>query len=60
MSDRDVDSLSADAGETGRAARRPYVPPAVRWEEAFDAQANLASACGTKAQDLDCDGTTVS
>jgi hypothetical protein len=39
MSDETSDAASR------RETRRPYAPPAVSWEEAFDAQANLASAC---------------
>jgi len=28
------------------ARRRPYEPPAVSWEQPFEIEANLASACG--------------
>jgi hypothetical protein len=29
-------------------SKRPYVPPAIAWDEAWDAHANLMAACGRK------------
>jgi hypothetical protein len=29
-------------------SKRPYAPPAIAWDEAWDAHANLMAACGQK------------
>ena len=42
-------------------SRRPYVTPAIEWEQPFEVQAGLASACGKIGGQGDpCDSTPAS
>jgi hypothetical protein len=53
------DTRPADAEEPAR--KHAYVAPAVSWEQPFDAQAGLASACGKIAGQGDqCDTSPAS
>ena len=41
-------------------AAGPYRPPAINWEEPFELEANLSSACGKLAADALCGGSPAS
>lgn len=48
MSDRSQQDVAKTKTKTkthGEAGRRPYVAPAVSWEQPFETETNLASAC---------------
>jgi hypothetical protein len=44
----------------GGPAKRPYVTPAIEWEEEMDVRATLASACLKIDTDMSCEASTAS